>query len=197
MKHWIAAALLLGATLAHAQTNAKKELVQQLLALQKAGLEDMARMIVERPALQTLQAARNALDTQPPSPKRDAAGRTVETEVKKFIDDAVPILRERALKIAPETYGASLEEKFTEAELKQLVAWYGSDVNKKYQQIVPELQNAFAQKLVAEAGPLLDGKLTALQQRVRTALGAPVGSPSPAPRESGTAAKPAAKPASK
>lgn len=197
MKHWIAAALLLGATLAHAQTSAKKELVQQLLALQKTGLEEMARMIVERPAVQTLQAARNALDTQPPSPQRDSAGRAVEAEVKKFIDEAVPILRERALKIAPETYGAALEEKFTEAELKQLVAWYGSDVNKKYQQTVPELQNGFAQKLVAEAGPLLDGKLAALQQRVRTALGAPVGAPSPAARASGPAAKPAAKAASK
>jgi hypothetical protein len=197
MKLGIAMALLMGAALAHGQTNAKKELVQQLLGYQKAGLEDMARMIVERPAMQTMQAANNALQTQPPSERRDTAGRAIEAEVRKFVDESVPVLRERALKIAPESYGAALEEKFSEAELKQLVAWYGSDVNKKYQQTVPDLQNAFAQKLVAEAGPLLDGKLTALQQKVRTLMGAPVGSPSPAARASSPAAKPAAKAASK
>jgi hypothetical protein len=197
MKHWIAAALLLGAAAAHAQTSTKRELVQQLLALQKTGLEEMARMIVERPAVQTLQAARSALDTQPPSERRDSAGRTVETEVKKFIDEAVPVLRERALKIAPDTYGAALEEKFNETELKQLVAWYGSDLSKKYQLTVPDLQNAFGQKLVAEAGPLLDGKLQALQQKVRAALGTPGSAPGPAPRASSAAAKPAAKGASR
>lgn len=197
MKHWIAAALLLGAAAAHAQTSAKRELVQQLLALQKTGLEEMARMIVERPAAQTLQAARNALDTQPPSERRDSAGRAVETEVKKFIDEAVPVLRERALKIAPDTYGAALEEKFNETELKQLVAWYGSDLSKKYQLTVPDLQNAFGQKLVAEAGPLLDGKLQALQQKVRAALSTPGSAPGTAPRASSPAAKPAAKGASR
>jgi hypothetical protein len=197
MKHWIAAALLLGAAAAHAQTSTKRELVQQLLALQKTGLEEMARMIVERPAVQTLQAARSALDTQPPSERRDSAGRTVETEVKRFIDEAVPVLRERALTIAPDTYGAALEEKFNETELKQLVAWYGSDLSKKYQLTVPDLQNAFGQKLVAEAGPLLDGKLQALQQKVRAALGTPGSAPGPAPRASSAAAKPAAKGASR
>jgi hypothetical protein len=77
------------------------------------------------------------------------------------------------VKLAPSAYGASLEEKFSEDELKQLLAWFESPLNRKYQQFAPEAQNAFVQKLVAEATPLLDPKLLALQQRIRGLLGLP------------------------
>jgi hypothetical protein len=44
-----------------------------------------------------------------------------------------------------------LEEKFTEDELKQLIAWLESPVNKKYQQLAPEMSNSLGQKLAAES----------------------------------------------
>ena len=62
-------------------------------------------------------------------------------------------MRDRALKLAPSTIGAVLEEKFSEDELKQLVAWLESPVNKKYQQLGAEMQNAFAQKLRRRSRP--------------------------------------------
>ncbi|TXC65718.1 hypothetical protein FSC37_05620 [Piscinibacter aquaticus] len=62
-------------------------------------------------------------------------------------------------------------------------------MNKKFQQQLPELQNSFMQKLVAEAGPLLDPKLQALQRKLQATLNA-----APAPAAS---APKAAKPASK
>lgn len=169
-----------------AATPAKKELVQRLLVLQQPGIESVARNIVERPAGQLMQAAGQALQTQVAPDKREAAGRSIEADVKKFVEEAVPVLRERAVKLAPTVIGPVLEEKFSEDELKQLIAWLDSPVNKKYQQVAPELQNVFSQKLIAEAGPLLDAKLQALQERVRTTLG-PVatkgenGKPAPKP----------------
>ena len=149
---------------------AKKELVQKLLLLQQPGIESVARGVVERPASQLMQAAVQALQTQVPPEKREAAGRSIETDVKKFVEESVPLLRERAVKLAPTVLGPLLEDKLSEDDLKQLIAWFESPVNKKYQQIAPELQNNFSQKLIAEAGPLLDAKLQALQQKVRGTL---------------------------
>lgn len=168
----------------------KKELVQKLLALQQPGIELAARGLVERPAAQMLQEAGRVLQTQIPPEKREAIGKTIEADAKRYVDEALPLVRERALKVAPTTLGTALEEKFSEDELKQLIARFESPVNKKFQAASGEMQSAFMQKLVAEARPLLEPKLQTLEQKVRAALGAPAGA-------TGDAAKPAAKPAAK
>ena len=199
MKQLIAATLMAGAALAQAQTAtpapsspAKKELVAKIVALQQPGVDNLARGIAERPAAQMMQAAGNALQTKVPPDKRDAVGKAIEADVKKYVEESAPILKERAAKIGPATIGPIIEERFSEDELKQLAAWLESPVNKKYQQVAPEMQQALVQKLVAEAGPLLDPKLKALEQRVRVALGVPAAQPEPA-----AAATPAKKAASK
>ena len=172
MKRLMALALVAISVTAQAQT-AKKDLVQKLLRLQQPNIESLARELAARPATQIFQAVGNVLQTQVPADKREATGKAIETELKKYVDEATPLLRERAIKLAPATYGAALEEKFSKAELKRLIAWFESPVNKKYQQFAPEAQSAFIQKLVAEATPVLDPKLEALQQRIRGLLGVP------------------------
>ena len=188
----VALAALAFGPAAHAQASAKKELVQKVLQLQQPGLENLARDLASRPAMQLMQAAGNVLQTQVPADKRDAMGKSIEADLKKYVDDATPILRDRAVKLAPTTYGAALEEKFSEDELKQLIAWLESPVNRKFQQVGPEMQNSLVQKVMADATPALEPKFQALQQKVRTTLGITGGEPAPAP-----AAKAPAKPAPK
>ncbi len=149
---------------------AKKELVNKLLALQQPGLEQAARSLVERPAAQMLQEAGRYMQAQVPPERREALGKAIDAEVKRYVDDSVPLVRDKAIKLAPSTLGVGLEQKFTEDELKQLVAWYESPVNKKFQQVSPELQNTFLQQLVNESKPLIEPKLQALQQQVRNVL---------------------------
>jgi hypothetical protein len=185
----IMAAAVAAAPAAQAQ-NAKKELVLKLLQLQQSSLESMARELASRPAVQLMQAANNVIQTQVAPEKREAMGKSIEADLKKYVDEATPVIRERAIKLAPSTYGAALEEKFSEDELKQLLAWFESPVNHKFQQLGPEMQNGFMQKLVAETAPVLDPKLQATQQKLRVSLGLP-------PAAGASAAKPAAKPASK
>jgi uncharacterized protein len=205
MKKLIALALLTGTALAHAQTAApapttpsspaKKELVAKIVALQQPAIDNLARGIAERPAAQMMQAAGNVLQTKVPPEKREAIGKAIEADVKKYVDESTPILRDRAAKIGPATVGPIIEERFSEDELKQLAAWLESPVNKKYQQVAPEMQQALVQKLVAEAGPLLDPKLKVLEQKVRVALGVPP--VQPGQTGSGAAPAPAKKAASK
>ena len=187
----IIAALCAAATLAQAET--KKDLVQKVLLLEQPLIETISRSIVERPAAQLMQAAGQALQTQVPAEKREAVGKSVQADVKKYVDEATPLLRERAIKLAPSTFGVALEEKFTEAELKQLIAWLESPVNKKFQQLGADMQGSFVQKLAAEAAPLLDPKLQALQQKLRTTFEAAVSTaPSSGAPASAAPTKPAA-----
>ena len=181
MKRWMMAALLAGAALANAEAQTKKELVQKLLVLQQPGIEQVARGLVERPAVQMMQEAGLVLQRQIAPDKREAIGKQVEAEVKKYVEEAVPLVRERAIKIAPTTIGPILEEKFNEDELKQLIAWFDNPVNKKYQQLGPEMQNSFVQKLVVDARPVVDPKIQALDGKLRAILGAPPAQPASAP----------------
>lgn len=200
MKRLLAPALIVLAALgfagtAAAQTSpAKKELVQRLLKLQQGDIEAFARSVVERPAAQMMREAGLALQQQSgPQEKREAAAKAIETEVRKYVEDAYPIVRDRALKLAPSTIGTVLETRMTEEELKLLLAWLESPTAKKYQQLGGELRNNFSQKLVAEMPAVLDSKLQALDGRIRTILGvAPAGAAAPAP-----AAPPPTRPASR
>jgi hypothetical protein len=194
MKRLLVALLCAAATLAHAQT--KKELVQKVLLLQQPMIENISRSLVERPLTQMMPAIGQALQTQVPADRREAVGKSIDADVRKYIDEATPLLRERALKLAPSTFGAALEEKFSEAELKQMIAWLESPVNKKFQQLGPEMQSNFVQKLAEEAAPLLDPKLQALQQKLRTTFsaangGAPGAAASAAPKPPASPASPA------
>jgi len=203
MKRLMMAALLSSAALASAQTTpaapatpaspAKKELVQKLLVLQQPGIEQVARGLVERPALQMMQEAGQVLQRQIAPDKREAIGKQVEADVKKYVEEATPLVRERAVKLAPTTIGPILEEKFSEDELKQLIAWLESPINKKYAQIGPEMQTAFVQKLVVDARPVVDPKLQALDAKVRSTLGLPAPGTASAP----AASRPASAPKSK
>jgi hypothetical protein len=202
-------ALALASSGVQAQSsNAKKELVQKVLQLQQTELENVARGLVERPAAQMMQEAGLALQRQVAADKREAMGKAIEAEVKKYVDESYPLVRERAIRLAPSTIGAVLEEKMSEDELKQLVAWLDSPVNKKYQQLGPDMRNAFIQKLLTDARPVVDPKIQALDGRIRTILGLPAPpaavsvpgpgpGPGPGPAPPPTRAAPPAKAASK
>ena len=121
---------------------------------------------------------------QMPPEKREAIGKQIEAEVKKYVEEAYPLVRERALKLAPTTIGAVLEEKISEDELKQLIAWLESPTNKKYQQLGREMRNDF----VAEAGRRDAGRSSTRSCRRSTAASASssafrrAGAGRPAPR---------------
>lgn len=194
-----AGALLIGAGAlaqapAPAASPAKKELVAKLLQLQQQDLEVVARGIVQQPAMQMMQQAAPVLQNQVPADKREAAAKSIETDVRRYVDETFPLVRERAIKLAPSTVGAVLEDKFSEDELKQLVAWLESPVNRKFQQASGEMRNAFLQKLVPEARPLMEPKVKALEQSIRSTLGMPATAAGDGPATGGSGPAPAAKP---
>jgi hypothetical protein len=198
-KRWLCALGVAASALAQAQVAvppAKQALVDKLLKLQQPGIEMAARNIVERPAAQMMQEAGRVLQAQVAADKREAVGKGIEADVKKYVEDAYPPVRDRAVALAPSTLGAAMADKFTEDELKQLVAWFESPVNKKFQQVSGEMQNSYMQKLLPEVRPLIEPKLRTLEQQVRTALGAPAAAGPGTSAPKAAAGKPPAKAAS-
>lgn len=159
-----------GAALAQGSA-AKKELVAKVLQLQQPGIEILARNLAEQPAAQMMQQAGLALQNRIPADKREAVGKEIQADVKKYVDETVPMLRDRAIKLAPATVGSMLEEKFSEDELKQIIAIMESPVNRKFQQMGGDMQRALAEKLVAETRSLVEPKVRALNVTVGKRLG--------------------------
>jgi hypothetical protein len=174
MKKFTVLALLAVSSLAQAQSSpAKQELITRILASQQAAIEQTAQAIVERPAIQMQQQAGMALQTRVAPEKREAAAKSIQADLKKYIDEVGPMVRAQAVKLGPSTVGAMLEEKFTEDELKQLVAIIESPVNKKFAQMGGEFQKALGEKLVAQTQASVGPKVKALEQSIGGHLGLP------------------------
>lgn len=205
MKSVLAVTLLVLGAVAGAQTTAaKKELAAKVLQLQQAGIEGVARLLAEQSVAPMMQQAGIFLQTRIPPDKRAPIVKDIQADVKKYGDEVLPILRDRAVKLAPSIIGPMLEERFTEDELRQIIAILESPTNRKYQQMVGELTKALSDKLVAETKGAIDPKIKALEQTVAGHLGVPPATDSaaaaPAPAATpapAAAAKPPAKPASK
>lgn len=179
-KLFIAAALALPVFAAQAQsTPAKKTLVVRILKVQQPGIEAMARAMAERPALALLDRAGAVLSERVAADKRDAVGKDIQADVKKYLDEAVPLVRDRAIKLAPTTIGSLLEDKFSEDELKQLATFLESPAYNKYQQLGGDMQKALLEKLLAETRGSIEPKINALDQTVAKRLGitAPAAAP--------------------
>ncbi len=168
----VAVTLALAAGSALAQPSpAKKALIDKIVALQQQGLADgLAGSIVQGPLPQLMQAGRAALQ-QVPAEKREATAKAMDAELKKFVDENVPYLKDKISKAVPNTASALLDERFNEDELKQILAWAESPVSQKFGMLSVELQKAVAQKVMAEAGPTLEGRLKTLQGNLAKQLG--------------------------
>jgi uncharacterized protein len=187
-----ALALLVAATAAQAQsTPAKKELVARILKAQQPGIEAMARSLVEQPAIELMGNAANALPERVAKDRQDAVAKEIEADVQKYVSDAFPLVRDRAVRLAPGTIGALLEERFTEDELKQVASIMESPVYNKFQRMGEDMQQVLIDKVVADTRAAIEPKVRTLEQAIARRLGV-----NPAPPAAGTQ-RPASRPASR
>lgn len=177
----IALLLALPVVAVHAQpTPAKKALVARILKVQQPGIEGMSRSMAERPAIALMDRAGAVLSERVPADKRDAVAKEIQADVKKYLDEAVPLVSSRAVKLAPTTVGPLLEEKFTEEELKQIAAFLESPAINKFQQLSGEMQKVLLEKVVADTKSVIEPKVVALEQSVSKRLG--IVAPATAPK---------------
>lgn len=160
-----------------AASPAKKELVQKVIQLQQPAFEMIARQLAEQSIAPLAQQAGAVLQNRVAAERREAVAHEVQADFKKYGDEVVPMLRERALKLAPTAVGPVLEEKFSEDELKQIIATLESPAYRKYQQVGGDMQKALLEKLVAETRPTVEPKIKALQETLAKRFGLSEGQP--------------------
>lgn len=173
-------------------TPAKKELVARILKIQQPAIENMARTLVQEPLVPLMDSADGALQQRVAPEKREAVAKAIQADARKYVDETVPLVRDRAIKLAPTTVGPVLEEKFTEDELKQIIAMLESPVLAKFQQAGGELQRLLVEKVVAETRTQVETKFRALEDATAKRLGVPTGAaaaPGAKPAASGPAKK--------
>jgi uncharacterized protein len=183
LKFTLLALALAVSAAAHAQsTPAKKDLVAKILQAQQSGVDQLARQIVEQPAVQMLQAAGRAVQQRVPAEQREAMAKELQGDVRKFVDETVPVVRQKATALAPSTIGPMLDEKLTEAELKEVLGVFNSAAWRKYQGLAPEMQRALGEKLVAEVKPEVEARMKALDATMAKRLGITPGAAASAPK---------------
>ncbi len=174
----------------------KKDVIAKILKIQQPAIEALTMGVLSRPVNELAAKAAPALRNVPEA-KREAVAKQIDTDLRKFMEDNAKPLVDKGTKVAPSTMGVALDEKFTEDELKQLLAWLESPVSKKFAESSQELQQIYTKKLIDDNGKQLDEKFTALQQNVAKQLGLEAGPAPAAPASAASGAKPAAKPAPK
>ena len=153
-----------------AQAQTKKELVAKVLQVQQGGVENVGRAIIGQTAQRALQSAGQMIPRLP-ADKRDAAAKDIQADVKKFYDEMEPLMKKRAVELAPTALGPVYEERFSEDELKQILAWLESPVAKKFQQVDGDGANVLAQKLVADTRGTIEPRIKALEASLAKRLG--------------------------
>jgi hypothetical protein len=164
---------------------AKKELAARIVKAQQAGIDRLARQLVEQPAMTMLQRAGPIVQNKVPADQREAVARDLQAEARRYVDEALPVVRQKAQALAPATLGPLLEQRLSEAELKEVAAVLESPAWRKFQALMPELEQAFGEKLVTETRNQVEPRLRALEQSMGRRLGVETPAAAPAPPPAG------------
>jgi uncharacterized protein len=185
----LACAVALGAALAApAFAQSKKELAAKIVQLQIADYNRIGQQLAGSTAQRILQQAGAGIAQLAPE-KREAAAKDIQAEVKKFYDSLSSTLSAQAGKIAQANVPATLEEKFSEDELKQLATFLESPVSKKFGEAFGGSLSDVTQKLVADTRPGVEPKIKSLEQTIQKKLSAAASAPAPAAKPAASAAK--------
>jgi hypothetical protein len=181
-----------GPAAAQAASPAKQELINRILKIQQGAIDHMAEGLVQEPLGPLLDRAQAALQQRVPADKRQAVAQAIQADTRKYVEETVPLVRDRAHQLAPETIGPILDQKFTEDELRQVVGFLESPVLAKFQAAGLEIQRTLAQKVVADTRGQVEQRFRALEDSMAKRLGVPEGG-APAGKAPAAGAKPPAK----
>jgi uncharacterized protein len=174
LKLMIAIAVMAAAGVAGAQTAAdpaspaKQQLVQHVLQLLHA--EGMGLTMLQTPVADALAQANVVLQGRVPVERRDAAMRDISEDAKKFLEQTTPVVKASTQKFIPLTLTPLLMERFTEDELRQLVAMLESPVKEKFEKMVPEMKKVLGEKVASDTRAVIDPKIKDLTERIGVRL---------------------------
>jgi hypothetical protein len=147
----------------------KDQLVSRVIELIKPEAVPLQRL--EAIVVNAVQQAKIGMESRVAPDKRDAAMREIVAISKKTLEETEPIVRSAGEKLAPTTVGQLLRDKFSEDELRQLIALLESPVRKKFDEVLPQLQLSIGKAVFDETRPQVDPKLKAMGDAISQRIG--------------------------
>ncbi|KIF80500.1 DUF2059 domain-containing protein [Noviherbaspirillum autotrophicum] len=147
-----------------AASPAKLELAKRVAQLTHS--DAIAQAMLLRPVADAMQQSDAVLQGRVTADKQAAALKDIGAEAKKFVEENSPLVQKSAEKYIPLTVVPLLADRFTEDELRQIIAMLESPLKKKYEALLPEMEKALGQKVASDVGPTINPKLTDLKQRI-------------------------------
>lgn len=154
--------LLVAACAANAQS--KDQLVQRLLELWH--VENVGITMLHGPVDKSLRDALAVSQGRVPPERREGVLKDIAADAQKFYDETEPMVKATTKKLAQSTVAPILAAKFTEAELRQIIAILESPVKKKFEDSTPEMQKALGLKVADEMKDTITPKMEALQKKI-------------------------------
>ncbi|ARU06180.1 hypothetical protein CCO03_17205 [Comamonas serinivorans] len=161
---------------AHAQ-DAKRALAVKLAAIQaKNDGGALTEQLVQSAAVPMIQGWSQRLDESvPPARQKDVRDK-LDVELKKFVDSTKKTVEAQVDKTAESTLVPVYMEKFSEEELKTIVAYLESPVSSKFMTVAGDATNAWAKKVVDATKTQVESSAKAFD----TAAGKIINAPAPA-----------------
>jgi hypothetical protein len=167
-----AAAAAVPAAVAGAIPPSKQALIDKVLTLWH--MDNVGLSMLQAPVSDAVAQARAVLQGRATDSKRDAAMTDIVNEARKFMEETSPTVRNSAQKLIPAKVAPLLAERFSEDELKQMIAILESPVKQKFEALLPELQKSLGEAVATDSGPVINPKLQDLKQRIGMRLRAAV-----------------------
>lgn len=142
----------------------KQALVQRVLA--KMPMENVGLGMLQAPVAESLRQARALLQGRVTPDKQDAAMKDISAEATKFLEAEAPVVRASTKAVVASAIAPLLAQRFSEDELKQLVALLESPVKAKFEALVPEIQQTLGEGVAKANQAEVNPKLADLQQRI-------------------------------
>jgi len=150
----------------------KQALVDQVLKLWNP--DNIGQSMLQVPVADAVQQARAMLQGRAAPEKRDAAMVDIVNEAKAFMADATPITKASADKLIQSKIAPLLAERFSDEELRQLIAILESPVKKKFETMLPEMQKTLGEGVATDTRAVIDPKLQGLKEKIGLRLRAAV-----------------------
>jgi len=145
-------------------TPAKEQLIKHILELWH--VDNVGIVMLQKPVAESLRQSRSLLQGRVSPEKQEAAMKDINQDAVKFMEDVTPLVRASAQKLIPSTVAPLLAEKFSEEELRQIIAILESPVKAKFEALIPEMEKSLGEKIAVDTGAAVNPKLTELTQQI-------------------------------
>jgi hypothetical protein len=151
---------------------AKEQLINRILL--SWHVENIGITMLQDPVNESLRQSRSLLQGRTSAEKQEATMKEIAEFAKEFYAETTPLVRTSAQKLIPSTVVPIMADKFSEEELRQIVALLESPVKKKFESLIPEMQSALGKKIATDTGPAIDPKIQNLKQRIGLSMRAAI-----------------------